>query len=139
MTKFETISMNIQTKSIKLQKDLFDRYVLTPLSYWSDGSLESKDTGDTMITGQIVDVKYVRWSVFVEVLYEEYNDKPISRCWIPEKHIRKWLLAKDFVYLGDTHELRLSSDQSKFDADDTHFHHAFATLHDNQEAGYFDN
>ena len=117
------ILMSIQPNLIKLQKDLADRYILTPLSYWDDGSTESKHTGDTMtmITGQIFDVKYVHRRVLEDVLYEEYNDKPISRYWITEKHIRKRLVAKDFVYSGDTHELRLSSDHSEFDTNDTHF------------------
>ena len=112
--------MSAQPKLTKLQKELVDRYVLTPLSYWSDGSLESKDTGDTMITGKILEVKHSHNRVIVDVLYEEYNNNAISYCWIPEKHIRKWLQDEDFVYSGDTPQLHSDYEQSEFDADDTH-------------------
>ena len=69
--------MSAQPKLTKLQKELVDRYVLTPLSYWSDGSLESKDTGDTMITGKILEVKHFQKRVFVDFIYEEYNGEKI--------------------------------------------------------------
>ena len=85
--------MTTQQKLTKLQKELVDRYVLISLSYWTNHSTESKHPCDPLITGKIVDVKYVQKRFIVDVLYKEYNDNKMSWCLTKENYIRKMLQA----------------------------------------------
>ena len=60
MALIKTISMSAQSNIVKLQNKLVGRFVLTPLSFWKDGSTTSEDTGQEWITVKIRTLRRVK-------------------------------------------------------------------------------
>lgn len=60
MASIKTISMSAQSNTVKFHNKLDGRFVLTPLSFWKDGSTTSEDTGQEWITVNICTLRCVK-------------------------------------------------------------------------------